>query len=150
MDQPPSSFTFIFFVFSNKQYNFCNKSMWKNVMSILFSNPRPLDHESPPVSTRPGLPLHGSNFFIAWATVLAVDWPWYGAPLKWTFYCTKTNKLFPQARFLLLTLNRCHQWYGLCYRKNHRVQITLIFAYYVVALYIWCITFLWSRYRYKI
>ena len=30
----PASFSFIFGLFKNKQYNFYNKSMWKNVMLI--------------------------------------------------------------------------------------------------------------------
>ena len=50
----------LFLVFSDKQYIFYNKSMWKNVMSIQYTvpafNPRPLKHESPPITTRPGLP----------------------------------------------------------------------------------------------
>ena len=48
----------LFSVFLNKQYNFYYKSMWKNVMSIQYpvlnSNPRPLEYESPPITTRPG------------------------------------------------------------------------------------------------
>ena len=53
----PASFSYIF-VFSNIHYNSYNKCKWKNVCSIWRgdSNPRPLDHESPPITTRPGLP----------------------------------------------------------------------------------------------
>ena len=50
----------LFSVFSNKQYNSYNKSMWK--MSCPSSirrqdlNPQPSERESPPIITRPGLP----------------------------------------------------------------------------------------------
>ena len=46
----------LFSVFSNKHhYNFFNKYMWK--MSMCWdSNPRLSEHESPPITTRPGLP----------------------------------------------------------------------------------------------
>ena len=53
-----ASFWFIF-VFSNKHYNFYNKYMLKNVHPVyraLDLNPRPSEHESPPTTTRPGLP----------------------------------------------------------------------------------------------
>ena len=51
----------LFSVFSNTQYIFYNKSMWK--MSCPFSiwcwdsNPQPLEHESSPITTVPGTPL---------------------------------------------------------------------------------------------
>ena len=49
----------IIFVFSNKHYNSYNKYMWKMLWpsSILRqdSNTRPSEHESPPITTRPGL-----------------------------------------------------------------------------------------------
>ena len=58
-DQPQSLFH-LFPVFSNKQYNFYNKSMWKmSCPSGLWcwdSNPRPLEHDSSPIITRPVLP----------------------------------------------------------------------------------------------
>ena len=48
----------LFLVFSNKHYNFYNKSMWK--MSIQYTvpgfEPTTLEHESSPITTRPGLP----------------------------------------------------------------------------------------------
>ena len=51
----------LFLVFSNKEYNFYKKSMWKKSCpsSIwrLDLNPRPLEHELSPITTRPGLPL---------------------------------------------------------------------------------------------
>ena len=52
-----ASFSFIF-VLSNKNYNFYSKYMWKCPSSIWCwnSNPRPSEHESPPITTRPGLP----------------------------------------------------------------------------------------------
>ena len=41
--------------------------MWKNVMSIQFMvlgfEPRPLEHESLPITTRPGLPVPTYNFY---------------------------------------------------------------------------------------
>ena len=46
---------FLFTVFSNKQYNFYNKSMWK--MSIQYTNPQPFEHESSSITTSPGLSL---------------------------------------------------------------------------------------------
>ena len=55
-----SGFFFIYFrSFSNKQYNFYNKSIGKKCPSSIRrrdSNPQPLKHESLPISTRPGLP----------------------------------------------------------------------------------------------
>ena len=43
-------------IFSNKHhYKFYNKLMWKNVR-CWNSNPRPSEHESPPITTRPGFP----------------------------------------------------------------------------------------------
>ena len=51
---------YYFSAFSNKQFNFCSISMWKNVqMSISSiwhrdSNPRPFKHESSPITTLPG------------------------------------------------------------------------------------------------
>ena len=48
----------LFLVFSNNQYNFYNKSMWKmswpSSIRRQYSNPRPLEHESSPITTRPG------------------------------------------------------------------------------------------------
>ena len=49
MGQPRPLFQ-LFLVFSNKhRYNFYNKWMWKNVMSIQDSNPQPSEHEPPPI-----------------------------------------------------------------------------------------------------
>ena len=59
MGQPRPLFR-LFSVFSNKQYNFFT-NQWEK-MSCPFSilcqdlNPRPLERESPPIATRPGLP----------------------------------------------------------------------------------------------
>ena len=52
----PASFSLIF-VFSNKHYNSHNKYMWKMLSpsSIQSLNPWPLEYESPPITTRPGL-----------------------------------------------------------------------------------------------
>ena len=56
----PGLFFVYFQSFSNKQYNFYNKSMWKmscpSSIRRLDSNPWPLECESPPITTRPGLP----------------------------------------------------------------------------------------------
>ena len=49
-----------FWLFLNKQNNFCNKLMWKSREKIMLwdSNPRPLEHEFPLKTTsRPGLPV---------------------------------------------------------------------------------------------
>ena len=53
----PSLFLFIF-VFSNKHYTFYYKIMWKCPSSIRCrdSNLQPSAQESPPITTRPGLP----------------------------------------------------------------------------------------------
>ena len=60
MGQPQPLFC-LFSIFSNKQSNFYNKSMWKMSKcpsSILRrdSSLRPFDHESSPITTRPWLP----------------------------------------------------------------------------------------------
>ena len=56
----PASFSFIF-VFMNKHYNSYNKYMWKKVTSIQYTalefEPTTFGHESPPITTRSGLPL---------------------------------------------------------------------------------------------
>ena len=50
----------LFLVFSNKHhYNFYNKYMWKKCPSSIWcrdANPQPLERESLPITTRPGLP----------------------------------------------------------------------------------------------
>ena len=54
----PASFLFIFY-FSNKHYNFFTNffvKKCKNNIPCRDSNPWPLGHESPPITTRPGLP----------------------------------------------------------------------------------------------
>ena len=60
----PASFS-IFSVFSNKQYNFYNNSMWKmscpSSIQRRDSNPRPLEHKMSPITTRPGLPSDVPN-----------------------------------------------------------------------------------------
>ena len=71
----PSSASFSYiFVFSNKHYNSYNKCMWKILCSSSIwcrdSNPQSLEHQSPPLTTRPGLPpncrkyLSTSNYFL--------------------------------------------------------------------------------------
>ena len=59
MGQPRPLFG-LFLVFTNKQYNFYNKSMWKNVMSIQSMAPgfEPTTSQTQvtPTTTRPGLP----------------------------------------------------------------------------------------------
>ena len=54
----PATFSFIF-VFSNTHYNFYTKCIWKKCPSSKHcrdSNSWPLEHESPPITTRPGHP----------------------------------------------------------------------------------------------
>ena len=55
----PGLFFVYFWSFSNKQYNFYNKSMWKmscpSSIRRWDSNQRPLERESHPITTRPGL-----------------------------------------------------------------------------------------------
>ena len=58
MGQPQPLFR-LFSVFSNKHYNFLQQIYVKKCPSSLRcrdSNPRPSEHESPPITTRPGLP----------------------------------------------------------------------------------------------
>ena len=55
----PSSFSFIF-AFSNNITIFATKWMWKKVHPVYgagIRNLQPLEHESPPLTTRPRLPL---------------------------------------------------------------------------------------------
>ena len=54
MGQPWPLFC-LFSVFSNKQCNFYNKSMWKMSIQFMDSSPRTFKHESSPITTRPGL-----------------------------------------------------------------------------------------------
>ena len=60
----PASFSFIF-VFSDTRYNFTTNSYVKKCPSSIwcwYSNSQPLEHEPPPITTRPGLPAQ--NVFI--------------------------------------------------------------------------------------
>ena len=79
----------LFLVFSNKQYIFYTKSMLKmscpSSIRRWDSNPRPLERESPPITTRPGLPpndfrviIYEHKMFVRLATWL----PW-----RWGFEC---------------------------------------------------------------
>ena len=56
----------LFLVFSKKQYNFTYKSMWKmSFPSNIWCqdlNPKPLEHELSPITTRPGLTVPVSAF----------------------------------------------------------------------------------------
>ena len=59
MGQPQPLFR-LFLVFSNKQYDIYKKSMWKmskcpSSIQHPDSNPQPFEHESSPITTRPGL-----------------------------------------------------------------------------------------------
>ena len=62
----PSSVSFLFIsFFSNKLYKFYRKLMWKNVHPVFRAgnwNPQPSDHESSPITTRPGLFELGNIF----------------------------------------------------------------------------------------
>ena len=53
----PRLFFIYFCLFKQTIHNFCNKDMWKCQSSIWFRdlNPWPFEHESPPITTRPGL-----------------------------------------------------------------------------------------------
>ena len=67
MGQPRPLFRLVS-VFSNKKYNIYNKSMWKmscpSSIRHRDSNPRPLEHGSSPITTRPGLLPTGSFFYL--------------------------------------------------------------------------------------
>ena len=79
MDQTRPLFR-LFSVFSNKQYNFYNKSMWKMPCSSSIRrwdlNPWPLECESPPITTRPGLPpsIHFLCYWKNWLLYIKLYW----------------------------------------------------------------------------
>ena len=57
----------LFSVFSNKQYKFYYKLLWKICPSSIWhqdSNSQPSDCESPPLTTRPGLPPMSEMFSV--------------------------------------------------------------------------------------
>ena len=68
----PGLFYRLFLVFSNKHYNFYNNICEKCPSSIRCRdwNPRPLGIESPPVTTRPGLPTTANTFYRSYLDVL--------------------------------------------------------------------------------
>ena len=53
----------LFLVFSKKQYNFYNNSMCPSSIWHRDSNPQPFEHESSPITTRPGLPHCNSTLW---------------------------------------------------------------------------------------
>ena len=67
MGQSRPLFRLFSFFSNNHQNNFYNKSMWKNINPSSIrrrdSNPRPFEHESSPITTRPGLPPSTLNCF---------------------------------------------------------------------------------------
>ena len=77
----------------NKQYNFYNKSLWKNVHPVKRrrdSNTRPFEHESSPITTRPELPPNfiSSCFTFSSSTRTSTcpswrSWPPSGCPFLW-------------------------------------------------------------------
>ena len=77
-----ASFSFIF-VLSNKHYNFYNKYMWKNVRPSSIrrwdSNPWPLEHESPTITTRPNHVLLIWRSAVQWSFLL--QWAFSGVPI---------------------------------------------------------------------
>ena len=65
MGQPRPLFR-LFSVFSNKHYTFLQQIYVKKIPSSIWcrdSNPRPLEHVSPPITTRPGLPPKRMELF---------------------------------------------------------------------------------------
>ena len=63
MGQPRPPLSFIFRLFMQTLLHFLQLIYVKNVSSIRCrdSNPRPSEHESPPITTRPGLPPLETN-----------------------------------------------------------------------------------------
>ena len=59
-----TSFSYNFGSFRNKQYNFYRKLIWKYPTSIWcwYANSRPIDQESPHITTRPRLPPELKHF----------------------------------------------------------------------------------------
>ena len=63
----PGLFICLFSFFSNKQFNFFNKLMWKMPCPSSIRrrdlNPQPLEQVSSPITTRPGLPPYLNRYF---------------------------------------------------------------------------------------
>ena len=81
----------LFLVFSNKQYNFYNKSMsCPSSIRRQDLNPRPLKHESSPITTIPGLPPKNIEFW-----KFELFWCWLKAfwgPSHFLKNCFPTNQ----------------------------------------------------------
>ena len=93
MGQPRPLFSFIFAPPPNKQYNFYNKSLWKNVHPVKRrrdANTRPFEHESSPITTRPELPPNFISSCITFSSSTRTStcpswrsWPPSGCPFLW-------------------------------------------------------------------
>ena len=118
----PASFC-LFSIFSNKQYNFTTNICEKCPCSIRCrdSNPQPSEHESLPITTRPGLPSNKKDFL---ASIVL---------------CTQISvfvTLWPQKGFLVgigLIENFLMQTFKLNYFKNYTpskviLKVTSVFS----------------------
>ena len=131
----------LFSVFSNKQYNSYNKSMWK--MSSPSSiwrwdlNPRPLERESPPITTRPVLPPPSLHSYCTLKYVYDIEpksWMVWGGGWaskkrrsKSSFRCRKT-KSFKIHFFILLRLTSSETFFALLFYTYFRATAAEIVA----------------------
>ena len=80
MSQPRPLFHFCLFkhttIFTTNKCEKCPSSIRRRD-----SNSRPLEHEPPPVTTRPGLPLKKSKFSMQWLWKRGPLWQWKSAVL---------------------------------------------------------------------
>ena len=85
---PTLAFFCLFLVFSNKHYKFLQQIYVKKCPSSIWwrdLNPRSLERESPPITTRPGLPPNMSSFIYRscrFFYVFKVNIRWYISMVK--------------------------------------------------------------------
>ena len=101
----PASFLLIF-VFSGKHFNFYNNWIYEKCPSSIpcwDSNPRPTEHESPPITTRPpGLDRY-FNLHLNWNQLMQIQKLWTQSDSFGQRESTKT--CFSLSFFLFSTIN---------------------------------------------
>ena len=80
MGQARSLLLFIFGLFK-QNWHFYRKYMWKNVHPVYGFELTTFEHESPPITTRPGLPPF--NEFILFTNVINMDEELMESPQAW-------------------------------------------------------------------
>ena len=111
---------FVYFrSFSNKQCQFFNKLMWKCPSSIWCrdSNSQPSDYESPPLTTRPGLPPK---------VVLVLYWSIMTRHLP--TYLQSSKRFFLLGSFSLLCILGLTWIFGFTYFADGSEWLAVIFA----------------------